>query len=50
MTVTLQHANRPPTWTAAPAATVPAQVIPSTAIGFTIYDYCKSSLGLPTNL
>lgn len=27
-----------------------AQVVPSTAIGFTIYDYMKSALALPTNL
>jgi hypothetical protein len=26
------------------------QVVPSTAIGFTIYDYAKSALALPTNL
>lgn len=26
------------------------QVVPSTAIGFTLYDYCKSALALPTNL
>ena len=28
----------------------PLQVVPSTAIGFTIYDYAKSALALPTNL
>jgi solute carrier family 25 protein 16 len=26
------------------------KVVPSTAIGFTLYDYCKSALALPTNL
>lgn len=33
-----------------PLGTIDPQVVPSTAIGFTIYDYMKSALGLPTHL